>query len=88
MYCGVCHSDLHSIRNEWKNAVHPMGSEHEIVGRVVAVGSTVAGFKPGVPAAIGVIVDSCRQCAKCRSGEDHFCEKDPVETYKSIVSVT
>lgn len=69
MYCGVCHSDLHSIRNEWKNAVHPMGPGHEIVGRIVAVGSTVAGFKPSVTAAIEVIVDSCCQCAKCRSGE-------------------
>lgn len=84
LYCGVCHSDLHSIRNEWKNAVYPMVPGHEIVGRVVVVGSAVTGFNPGAIAAIGVIVDSCRQCAKCRSGEEHYCEKGPVETYNSI----
>jgi uncharacterized zinc-type alcohol dehydrogenase-like protein len=84
LYCGVCHSDLHSIRNEWKNAVYPMVPGHEIVGCVVAVGSAVTGFKAGSIAAIGVIVDSCRQCAKCRSGEEHYCEKGPVETYNSI----
>ncbi len=84
LYCGVCHSDLHSIRNEWKNALYPMVPGHEIVGRVVAVGSAVTKFKAGGIAAIGVIVDSCRQCAKCRSGEEHYCEKGPVETYNSI----
>ena len=84
LYCGVCHSDLHSVRNEWKNAVYPMVPGHEIVGRVVAVGSAVTGFKVGGIAAIGVIVDSCRQCAKCRGGEEHYCEKIPVETYNSI----
>jgi uncharacterized zinc-type alcohol dehydrogenase-like protein len=84
LYCGVCHSDLHSVRNEWKNAIYPMVPGHEIVGRVVAAGSAVTGFKVGDIAAIGVIVDSCRQCAKCRGGEEHYCEKIPVETYNSI----
>jgi uncharacterized zinc-type alcohol dehydrogenase-like protein len=84
LYCGVCHSDLHSVRDEWKNAVYPMVPGHEIVGRVLADGSRVTGFKAGGIAAIGVIVDSCRQCSKCRSGEEHYCEKGPVETYNSI----
>jgi uncharacterized zinc-type alcohol dehydrogenase-like protein len=84
LYCGVCHSDLHSVRNEWKNAIYPMVPGHEIVGRVVASGSAVTGFKVGDIAAIGVIVDSCRQCARCQGGEEQYCEKIPVETYNSI----
>jgi uncharacterized zinc-type alcohol dehydrogenase-like protein len=81
LYCGVCHSDLHMIRNEWGNAVYPMVPGHEIVGRVTAVGSAVTKFKVGGIAAIGVIVDSCRECASCKGGEEHFCENGMVLTY-------
>ena len=83
LYCGVCHSDLHSARNEWKNAIYPMVPGHEIVGRVTYVGSKVTKFKVGSIAAVGVIVDSCRQCANCRGGQEHYCEKIACETYNT-----
>jgi len=81
LYCGVCHSDLHMARNEWGNSIYPMVPGHEIVGRVAAVGSSSKKFKPGDLAAIGVIVDSCRQCAPCHRGEEHYCDQGPTLTY-------
>jgi uncharacterized zinc-type alcohol dehydrogenase-like protein len=81
LFCGVCHSDLHMARNEWGNAIYPMVPGHEIVGRVTAVGSDVKKFKLGDIAAIGVIVDSCRHCAPCNRGEEHFCQEGAVLTY-------
>jgi uncharacterized zinc-type alcohol dehydrogenase-like protein len=81
LYCGVCHSDLHMARNEWGQSVYPMVPGHEIVGRVSAAGSAVTKFKVGGIAAIGVIVDSCRQCAPCYRGEEHFCDQGPTLTY-------
>ncbi len=81
LYCGVCHSDLHMTRNEWGNAIYPMVPGHEIVGRVTAAGSAVKKFKAGGVAAIGVIVDSCRRCAPCGRGEEHFCVEGATLTY-------
>jgi uncharacterized zinc-type alcohol dehydrogenase-like protein len=81
LYCGVCHSDLHMTRNEWGNAIYPMVPGHEIVGRVIAAGSAVTKFKVGDVAAIGVIVDSCRKCAPCKRGEEHFCDEGATLTY-------
>jgi uncharacterized zinc-type alcohol dehydrogenase-like protein len=81
LFCGVCHSDLHMARNEWGNAVYPMVPGHEIVGRVTAIGSGVKKFKPGQNAAVGVIVDSCRHCAPCNRGEEHFCVQGSTLTY-------
>jgi alcohol dehydrogenase (NADP+) len=81
LFCGVCHSDLHMARNEWGNSIYPLVPGHEIVGRVVAVGSAVAKFKVGGIAAIGVIVDSCRHCAPCNRGEEHFCDEGATLTY-------
>ena len=81
LYCGVCHSDLHMARNEWGQSIYPMVPGHEIVGRVIATGSAVTKFKVGGIAAIGVIVDSCRHCAPCDRGEEHFCEKGATLTY-------
>lgn len=80
-YCGVCHSDIHSVRNEWKNAVYPMVPGHEIIGHVAAVGSAVKRFKPGDLVGVGVIIDSCRTCASCRAGEEQYCEVGTTLTY-------
>ena len=63
LYCGVCHSDLHTVRNEWGGAVYPAVPGHEIVGRVTKVGDHVKKFKVGDLAAVGCLVDSCRECA-------------------------
>jgi uncharacterized zinc-type alcohol dehydrogenase-like protein len=81
LYCGVCHSDLHMARNEWGNSVYPMVPGHEIVGRVTATGSAVTKFKVGDIAAAGVIIDSCRHCAPCTRGEEHFCDEGATLTY-------
>jgi uncharacterized zinc-type alcohol dehydrogenase-like protein len=81
LYCGVCHSDLHMARNEWGNSVYPMVPGHEIVGRVTGAGSAVTRFKVGDIAAAGVIIDSCRHCAPCNRGEEHFCDEGPTLTY-------
>lgn len=84
LYCGVCHSDLHQARNEWDvvmPTVYPCVPGHEIVGRVVAVGSEVKKFKEGDLAAVGCMVDSCRTCASCRAGEEQYCEVGMTLTY-------
>ncbi|MGO9776750.1 MAG: NAD(P)-dependent alcohol dehydrogenase [Terracidiphilus sp.] len=81
LYCGVCHSDLHMVRNEWGNAIYPLVPGHEIVGRVTAAGSAVTKFKVGGIAAIGVIVDSCRRCAPCKRGDENYCDQGPTLTY-------
>lgn len=81
LFCGVCHSDLHMARNEWRNAIYPMVPGHEIVGRVTASGKDVKKFKTGDTAAVGVIVDSCRRCAPCNRGEEHFCTEGSTLTY-------
>ena len=83
LYCGVCHSDLHQVRNEWHNSVYPVVPGHEIVGRVVKVGSAVKKFKVGDMAAVGCMVDSCRECESCRKGLEQYCLNFPVFTYNS-----
>jgi alcohol dehydrogenase (NADP+) len=84
LFCGVCHSDLHQVRNEWHEVmptVYPCVPGHEIVGRVVAVGSAVRKFKEGDIAAVGCLVDSCRVCPSCRAGEEQYCETGFTLTY-------
>lgn len=84
LYCGVCHSDLHQVRNEWENAaptVYPCVPGHEIVGRVVKAGSAVTKFTEGGLAAVGCMVGSCGVCANCKEGLEQYCEKFPVLTY-------
>jgi uncharacterized zinc-type alcohol dehydrogenase-like protein len=86
LYCGVCHSDLHQVRNEWEGhmpTTYPCVPGHEIVGRVATVGSAVRGFKAGDLAAVGCLVDSCRTCPSCREGLEQFCEGPATFTYNS-----
>src|SRR5690554_4830720 len=73
-YCGVCHSDLHMVRGEWGGANYPVVPGHEIVGRVTNVGEHVTGFSVGDMAAVGVPVDSCRNCSSCEEGLEPYCE--------------
>ncbi len=78
LYCGICHSDLHSVRNEWSEfmaTVYPIIPGHEIVGRVTKVGSAVNKFKPGDLAAVGCMVDSDRTCPQCQAGLEQFCPR-------------
>lgn len=82
-YCGVCHSDLHQIKNEWGGAVYPMVPGHEIVGEVVAVGANVKKFKVGDLAGVGCFVDSCRTCANCQEGLEQYCLTGHTQTYNS-----
>jgi uncharacterized zinc-type alcohol dehydrogenase-like protein len=86
LYCGVCHSDLHQVRNEWENmmpTVYPCVPGHEIVGRVVKAGSAVKKFKEGDLAAVGCLVDSDRTCPNCRAGDEQFCDSMPTFTYNA-----
>jgi uncharacterized zinc-type alcohol dehydrogenase-like protein len=84
LYCGVCHSDIHQVRNEWKNAIYPMVPGHEIVGRVTKTGSAVTRFKEGDLAGVGCLVDSCRTCNKCKKGLEQYCENGSVGTYNNL----
>lgn len=74
MYCGVCHSDLHTARGEWPGVKYPSVPGHEIVGRVTAVGSEVKKFKTGDLVGVGCMVDSCRTCASCKDDLEQYCE--------------
>src|ERR1700733_6946894 len=86
LFCGICHSDLHQVRNEWSEmmpTVYPCVPGHEIVGRVTKVGSAVTKFKVGDIAGVGCMVDSDRTCPECRAGEEMFCESMATFTYNS-----
>ena len=74
LYCGICHSDLHAVRDEWGGTKYPIVPGHEIVGRVTRVGDHVTRFRIGEMAAVGCIVDSCRTCDPCKDGLEQFCE--------------
>jgi len=83
LYCGICHSDLHQIRNEWGNSIFPMVPGHEIVGRVIKTGQHVKNFKNGDLAGVGCFVDSCRTCPSCLAGEEQYCENGMTGTYNA-----
>ncbi|MBF6622414.1 MAG: hydroxyacid dehydrogenase [Pseudomonadales bacterium 32-61-5] len=85
LFCGVCHSDLHTARNEWHNTLYPSVPGHEIVGRVTAIGQAVTNFKVGDIAGVGCLVDSCRHCASCGEGLEQYCEKGFTGTYNGPV---
>ena len=84
LYCGVCHSDLHQVRDEWGHGHFPMVPGHEIVGRVSAVGGAVKKFEEGDLVGVGCMVDSCRTCASCDEGLEQYCERGFVGTYNAF----
>lgn len=83
LYCGVCHSDLHTARNDWHGSVYPVIPGHEIVGRVTRVGDKVSKLKPGDHAAVGCMVDSCRVCDSCKQDLEQYCLEGNTGTYNS-----
>jgi alcohol dehydrogenase (NADP+) len=83
LYCGVCHTDIHYVQNDWGRSVFPLVPGHEIIGRVVNVGPDVTRFKPGDYVGVGCMVDSCQHCAACKQGLEQYCEKGPTFTYNS-----
>ena len=84
LFCGVCHTDIHLLKNDWGMSIYPMVPGHEIVGRVVSVGGHVKKFKPGDIAGVGCLVDSCRVCEYCKQGLEQYCQGGFVLTYSSL----
>lgn len=84
LYCGICHSDLHTVRGEWGAVKYPLVPGHEIVGRVISTGSEVTAFAVGQKVGVGCIVDSCLTCASCSQGLEQYCENGMTGTYDSV----
>ncbi|MEC9250113.1 MAG: alcohol dehydrogenase catalytic domain-containing protein, partial [Pseudomonadota bacterium] len=84
-YCGVCHSDLHTARDDWGGTQYPCVPGHEIVGRVVKVGANVSKFAVGQRVGVGCMVDSCQSCASCDAGLEQYCETGMTGTYNSAL---
>ncbi|KAJ4478959.1 chaperonin 10-like protein [Lentinula aciculospora] len=82
-FAGICHSDIHTVRSEWRNTTYPLVVGHEIAGVVNAVGQNVTKFKVGDHVGVGCIVNSCRQCANCHDGEEQYCSSGLALTYNS-----
>ncbi len=80
-YCGICHTDIHFVHNDWGNTVYPVVPGHEIIGRVTTVGDAVKDFKPGDRVGVGCLVDSCRTCGSCEDGLEQYCEQGLTVTY-------
>ncbi len=84
LYCGVCHSDLHNVRNDWGNARYPMVPGHEIIGCVREVGLAVTRFKAGDHVGVGCLVDACQHCTPCNKGWEQYCERGATYTYSGV----
>src|SRR5690606_34264723 len=83
LYCGVCHSDLHTVRNDWGDTIYPVVPGHEIIGQVVATGSAVSRAKPSHRAGVSCTVDSCQACTSCEQGYEQYCAEFPTLTYNA-----
>jgi uncharacterized zinc-type alcohol dehydrogenase-like protein len=90
LYCGVCHSDIHQVNNDWKNTRYPSVPGHEVIGRIVETGGSVSKFKVGQIVGVGCMIDSCQTCNPCKNGDEHFCvgEHGPTMTYNGYLSPT
>ena len=88
LFCGICHSDLHTVRGEWSAAKYPQIPGHEIIGRVVTTGNEVTDYHAGDLVGVGCFVDSCRTCASCSEGLEQYCEKGATGTYGGIEKET
>ncbi|MFI5137358.1 MAG: NAD(P)-dependent alcohol dehydrogenase [Sphingobacteriales bacterium] len=84
LYCGVCHSDIHQVRDEWGGSIFPMVPGHEIVGKITKVGEQVTKFKVGETAGVGCFVDSCRHCPSCLAGLEQYCDVGMIGTYNAL----
>jgi uncharacterized zinc-type alcohol dehydrogenase-like protein len=84
LYCGVCHSDIHNVHNDWGGATYPMVPGHEIIGRVTAVGAEVTGFRVGDNVGVGCMVDSCQHCKPCLKGLEQYCDEGSTYTYNAL----
>jgi uncharacterized zinc-type alcohol dehydrogenase-like protein len=83
LHCGICHSDIHQVNNDWGGSSYPIVPGHEIVGRVVAIGTKVSKFKVGATVGVGCMVDSCQSCGPCHAGVEQMCESGSTWTYNS-----
>ena len=84
LYCGICHSDVHHVNNDWVGTTYPIVPGHEIIGRVVNVGPDVTRFKPGDHVGVGCMVDSCQHCAACQQELEQYCEEGPTLTFNNL----
>ena len=87
-YCGICHTDLHQVRNDWNTTTYPCVPGHEIVGHVTAVGSAVTKFAVGDPVGVGCLVDSCQACEACAEGDEQQCLRRSTPTYNGKDRIT
>jgi uncharacterized zinc-type alcohol dehydrogenase-like protein len=83
-YCGICHTDIHQVRNEWGASNYPMVPGHEITGIVTGLGQKATRYKIGDKVAIGCFIDSCRKCNPCHQGLEQYCVNGPTLTYNSL----
>ena len=88
LYAGICHSDIHQVRQEWGPSLYPMVPGHEIVGLVTEIGQEVRKFKVGDRIGVGVFIDSCRSCRNCVSGLEQYCAEGMTGTYNGVRIVT
>ena len=84
LFCGVCHSDIHQVRDEWSGSIYPMVPGHEIVGKVIKAGAAVTKFKVGDTVGVGVLVDSCRTCKNCNNNAENYCVEGMTGTYNAM----